>query len=127
MAADSLMARAGVTSLRITTLQSHRRNWPIHHCPFAYSLVVFVYLNRRFPPVEINTREFKALRRRRAKKTDDAARNRAIRRHFSSPPHALTPVTSRSPNKTARRRQQRNRNLLRHEVGGLKNQHCFAV
>ena len=68
MAADSLLARAGVKSLRIGTLQSRRRNRPIHHCPFAYSLVVFVYLNRRFPPVEINTREFKALRRRRARK-----------------------------------------------------------
>jgi len=68
MVADSLMARAGVKSLRIGTLQSRRRNWPIHHRLFAYSLVVFVYLNCRFPPVEINTREFKALRRRRAKR-----------------------------------------------------------
>ena len=41
---------------------------PIHHCPFADSAVVFVYLNCRFSPKEINTSEFKALRRQSAKR-----------------------------------------------------------
>lgn len=98
---------------------------PIHHCPFADSAVVFVYLNCRFSPKEINTSEFKALRRQNAKRWT-ARRETARASDISLRRCTRWPLTPELPNKTRRRLREQNGNLLHHEVGGLKNQHCFA-